>query len=751
MRLFRYPVASLVTLALAAFGATPAAQASPGVGHGSVTAAYVQAATPGAGAELLNEAGSVVGRGTVDRLGSFLVRDLSPGDGYRFVVNGRRGNSFRVLDTSPPPRSLYDKQQLRPGMNYLRMRDGITLAAFVRLPAGRTLAEGPFPTVIEYSGYQTAAPDPLVVGAITDLVNARDPLAPDNGLVLGAELAPDIGFASVTVQMRGTGCSGGAYDLFDYPTVYDGYDTVETVAAQPWVARHKVGLVGISYSGISQIAVAGAQPPSLAAIAPMSLTDDLYSTGYPGGIFNTGFANSWLAERQSDALPGPAGGQPYVRLLIQRGDRVCARNQLLRLQSVNLRRLITDNTGRTPAVFDRRSPEWWAPRVRVPVFLAGPLQDEQVGPQWTDIIDKFDANPDVWVRMINGAHFDSLDPEILSQWWEFLNIFVADRIPPPSPALEALSSVMYTAITDSPAITVDSARLSGSPSVSAARAAFARRPRVQVFYDNGAGDAGVGGLASSWSLGLDNWPSTRITPTRWHLDAGGGLSPTSGLSSSVAFRPDPAARPPATLDAVGPSQVPWQPTPPYRWAPVTGQSGVGFISPTLDHDVVTAGPASLDLLLASSAPVTDLQATVSEVRPDGRETYVATGYLRSSYRDVDASATALQPVRDYTQPTVLPPGFTAARISIDPVVHAFRKGSRIRVTVTAPGGDRPSWRFDTPATDGHVVDSILLGAGGSSLVLPVIGSATAGAPLPPTCVGLRGEPCRVYRPAFNGG
>ena len=56
------------------------------------------------------------------------------------------------------------------------------------------------------------------------------------------------GFATVSLQMRGTGCSGGAYDLFGYPSDYDAYDAVEIVAHQSWVANHKVGMVGISYS-----------------------------------------------------------------------------------------------------------------------------------------------------------------------------------------------------------------------------------------------------------------------------------------------------------------------------------------------------------------------------------------------------------------------------------------------------------------------------------------------------------------------
>ena len=38
--------------------------------------------------------------------------------------------------------------------------------------------------------------------------------------------------------MRGTGCSGGAFDFFEPLAVLDGYDVIETVARQPWV-RHK--------------------------------------------------------------------------------------------------------------------------------------------------------------------------------------------------------------------------------------------------------------------------------------------------------------------------------------------------------------------------------------------------------------------------------------------------------------------------------------------------------------------------------
>ena len=67
--------------------------------------------------------------------------------------------------------------------------------------------------------------------------------------------------------MRGTGCSGGAYDFFEPLQSLDGYDVIETISRQPWVLHNKVGMMGISYGGISQLFTAQLNPPSLAAKA----------------------------------------------------------------------------------------------------------------------------------------------------------------------------------------------------------------------------------------------------------------------------------------------------------------------------------------------------------------------------------------------------------------------------------------------------------------------------------------------------
>ncbi len=62
-------------------------------------------------------------------------------------------------------------------------------------------------------------------------------------------LVTQLGFAVVDINMRGTGCSGGAFDYFEPLQGLDGYDAIETIARQPWVLHHKVAMAGVSYGG----------------------------------------------------------------------------------------------------------------------------------------------------------------------------------------------------------------------------------------------------------------------------------------------------------------------------------------------------------------------------------------------------------------------------------------------------------------------------------------------------------------------
>ena len=692
-----------------------------------------------------------MGSGVVDTLGSLIVRNLAAGRGYRFEEgtgsSARRTAAFSVLSTSSTPSaSLYSSQQLHAGLNYVRMRDGILLAATVRLPPGKTLADGPFPTVIEYSGYNVAGPHSLI-DALEGHGSSRDPLLPDTSTVVGSVVAPLLGFVTVSVQIRGTGCSGGAFDLFGLPSDYDGYDVVQTVGAQPWVLHHMVGMVGISYSGFSQLVVAGTDPPDLAAIAPLSPTDDLYSTGYPGGIYNDGFAASWVAQRVSDAKPAPQGGQPWAAAEIATGDKTCLANQELHPQAQSLESLVSPNLGRTPALFNPRSPTVWASHITVPVFLVGALEDEEVGPQWPALINALHSDKNVYVTMVNGTHTDSLGPDTISRWLEFLDLYVAGRVPTASPTLDALAPTLYSGLTGgAPSAPVPAVRFTTEPTVAAAEAAFAAQdPRVRVLFDNGGGNLGPGALQPTYEAAFTAWPPAG-TVVRFGLGPDGTLLAGSLRSRSTAsFHPDPAVRP---ADDLAGSANAWAAQPPYHWTTVPASSGVAFETPAFTTATTIVGPASLNLSLRSTAPVTDLQVTVTEVRPgETQEEYVTSGFLRSSDRALSSTSTVLDPVPTYlaADRRTLPNGrFSLVRVPVDPIAHTFRAGTRLRIVISAPGGDRPSWAFDTPATHGAVLDTVALGgATGSSLVVNEVRGVVPSATLP-ACGALRGEPCRAY-------
>lgn len=289
--------------------------------------------------------------------------------------------------------------------------------------------------------------------------------------------------------------------------------------------------------------------------------------------------------------------------------------------------------------------------------------------------------------------------------------------------------------------------------VAAARKAFKQdNPRYRLLMDSGAGPWGLGAQGATWEMKSAAWPPNRAQARRYFLGESGKLGGAKADSRSIAaYTADPAARPLTNLPkgSVNAAQ------PKYAWAAIVEGKGIGFTGGTLSKDVVIAGPSSMDLYLKASQRDTDLQVTISEVRPDGNETYVQSGWLRASHRKLDNSeSTALDPVPTHLKRdgALLPKqGFTEVRVPIYPVTHAFRAGSKIRVTVSAVGGDRSAWEFDT-IDDGSARVKVSLGGRlASQLVLPVLKGATAhGTPLPePTA--LRAEPSRVYAAASNGG
>jgi uncharacterized protein len=160
------------------------------------------------------------------------------------------------------------------------------------------------------------------------------------------------------------------------------------------------------------------------------------------------------------------------------------------------------------------------------------------------------------------------------------------------------------------------------------------------------------------------------------------------------------------------------------------------------------GAGRVDVWVRSSTPNVDLQATISEVRPDGKETFVQNGWVRANERKLDAAkSTLLEPVLSLRESDVSPlPRHRFAQVTIPLYYegHVYRAGSRIRVRISAPNGDQPIWSFSETEPAG--VARVSIGWGRkmqSRLVLPVLPGVSAPTGLPP-CPGLRGEPCRDY-------
>ena len=119
----------------------------------------------------------------------------------------------------------------------------------------------------------------------------------------------------------------------------------------------------------------------------------------------------------------------------------------------------------------------------------------------------------------------------------------------------------------------------------------------------------------------------------------------------------------------------------------------------------------MHLWVRSSTPNVDLQATVSEVRPDGHETFVQGGWVRGER--AQARPEQEHPARAGPEPAEVRRVADAARAatSRSPIPlyyegHAYRAGSRIRVTISAPNGDQPIWSFGETQPKGHAKVSI---------------------------------------------
>jgi hypothetical protein len=178
------------------------------------------------------------------------------------------GREYRALST--PEHATRTELDLA-----LPMRDGVSLLADVIRPDG----EGRFPALVAFSPYPRQIQNSgLPLGFVE--AGASDFFVPR-------------GYAHVLVNARGTSGSGGTYTCLDAQEGRDLYDVIEQVAAQPWCDGN-VGMIGISYFAMAQVAAAVEHPPHLKAIFPVAVTSNFYDGASPGGVPSAKFLTNWF-------------------------------------------------------------------------------------------------------------------------------------------------------------------------------------------------------------------------------------------------------------------------------------------------------------------------------------------------------------------------------------------------------------------------------------------------------------------------
>jgi len=681
---------------------------------------------------------------------------LKKGDGY--TIRNESADPVEVSESisvlgvdDHPPASFYEAQTLKAvhwaivggkppegktpddGFGYIKMRDGTHLSAMVRLPDESVYGPGPYPTVVEYSGY-----------------GPSNPSAPD----AGSSIAGSLGFATVGVNMRGSGCSGGMFDIFNPAQQADGYDVIEAVAAQPWVLNHKVGMVGLSYSGITQLYVASTQPPSLAGITPLSVIEDPWKMSYPGGVYNAGFTKQWLEERDRSAK---AGGQSWDQKRMDNGDAQCKENQKLRKQNIDFQKFAKSLEFR-PRDADERDLSILVKKIKVPVYLSGAWQDEQTGPRFATMLENFTGTDKKHFVLFNGHHPDGYAPVNLSRWLEFLQLYIGKQVPKVSTLVRFGATQLFEdnfGVKDLNFEPDRFADLEGQYDKALAR--WEAEPQVLVRFEMGTGRADVPGAPlPGYEATFPSWPPPNLKAGTWYFGADGQLGdakPTgAGGVDTYQFDPD--------IGLVGYTKVgAWdfiKPTIEADWRNTTPGKGLSYVTAPMTEDTVIAGPGYANLWFKSDADDANIEVVLSEITPDGTEFRIQNGVLRAGNRKVDASRSdefLIQQTFAEADYEKLPKGqFTEVKVPIFPVAHALRKGSRLRVQINTPGGDLPMWFFENK-DDGNPQAREYVSRTpeqASSIVLPLLpAGVVVPTPAYPPCPSLRGQVCRPYVPLAN--
>lgn len=543
------------------------------------------------------------------------------------------------------------------------MSDGVVLRAEVHYPTdpvSGAAAPGPFPVLVCVTPYGKKAPPPAAQ--------------------LGGGASPYLitrGYIEVLVDVRGTGASDGAFEMFGARQTRDGVELVDWAATLPH-ASGRVGLFGLSYLGINQLFTAAAVGPGspLRAIFPVMAATDFYrDAATMGGVPHLwairGYAAAYrllnVINPTLEALTG--GGHPRPRS----GGWAAVRRRG-RTQRGYFGPLAADVRGGGDTAFD--GPFWDSMRPSevlgdiaangVAVLLTGGWHDafQRAAPLNYAGLQNAAAGRDVHAPMQPGQPIAERIKLVMGPWYH-----VSDY---GGMHLDALQLRWFDHwLKDDADAALPDAPLTFRP------------------------------IGSPHWLRAREYPLPEAVPTRLYLSESGRLAETADVETSAAtmvFR----SRGPVSGRSL------------EQWSLGLGSFAVGRSGGRIRYDrdnrrlqrgaltyttaavpapVLVAGPITLTLYARATTTESLWVAHLDDVAPDGVSRPLTQGALLGSHRALDPrrswylpDGTVLRPHHLSTRAACTPvePGeLTRYDLEIFPTAAWLRAGHRLRLTVTS--------------------------------------------------------------------
>ncbi|MHB8510836.1 MAG: CocE/NonD family hydrolase [Actinomycetota bacterium] len=162
----------------------------------------------------------------------------------------------------------------------IQMSDGVVLRATITRPDS-----GVHPTILSVTGYSKGASQNCAPST-SDIVKA--------------------GYNEMTLDDRGTGSSGGRWDIWSERTQKDYPEVLHWLESQPW-QDGRIGTAGTSYLAITSLLVAETGDPHIKAVwADYPMADAYRDVTFFGGNLDTTFMPTWFGFTQGTTSQGDA-------------------------------------------------------------------------------------------------------------------------------------------------------------------------------------------------------------------------------------------------------------------------------------------------------------------------------------------------------------------------------------------------------------------------------------------------------------